>query len=272
MLTESLKVYEMKENKEDMTEKETPNGSDICTGMDNPKKILVERAELNELTSANLYKLLQFKKVCNRSKYHRKAQRLDVLVGIITQEDLRRFGWSSIDHQKSSRLEELKKPKQPLIKRFSANPGKGKRLEGSVGGIDVHKVTLVVSVADRNGIQDRRNFLNDEAGIEDLIKFFQYHNVTLAALESTAEYWLKVFWKCANVGIRVLVANPLQTKTTQGKKTDKEDADRIAIAFRDGRLRPSVVCTPDQYSMRKLSRSAFKKTQQATNAANSLFG
>ncbi|MHA1436929.1 MAG: IS110 family transposase [Promethearchaeota archaeon] len=73
-------------------------------------------------------------------------------------------------------------------------------------------------------------------------------------MESTAEYWLKPFWTLTEVGIKVLVANALQTKTTQGKKTDKEDADRIAIAFRDGRLKPSVVCSPDQYSMRKLSR------------------
>ena len=53
----------MNENKKkDKSERETPNGSDIFTGMNNPRKILVERAELNKLTSANLYKLLQYKK------------------------------------------------------------------------------------------------------------------------------------------------------------------------------------------------------------------
>jgi len=39
----------------------------------------------------------------------------------------------------------------------------------------------------------------------------------------------------------VLVANPRQTKDTQGKKTDKLDARRIYIAHRDGRLKPSVI-------------------------------
>lgn len=269
--TEIIKVYEMNENKEkNKNERETPNGSDIFTGMDNPRKILVERAELNKLTSANLYKLLQYKKVCNRSKFRKKPQRLNALVGIVSRDDLKSLGCSNITLQEEVSEPELKATRPPLVKRFSTKPHKGKRLEVPVGGIDVHKTTLVVSVADQNGIQDRRNFLNNEEGIEDLVQFFRYYKVTLAALESTAEYWLKAFWKCTNAGIRMLVANPLQTKTTQGKKTDREDADRIALAFRDGRLKPSVVCTPDQYSMRKLSRAAFKKTQQATSAANRL--
>jgi len=70
---------------------------------------------------------------------------------------------------------------------------------------------------------------------------------------------LKAFWKLTEGCVKVLVANPLQTKAAQGVKTDPEDARRIAIAFRDGRLKPSVVCTPEQYSMRKLNRDAIKK-------------
>lgn len=83
-----------------------------------------------------------------------------------------------------------------------------------VGGIDVHKATLVVSIANSIGIKDRRNFLNTENEIEDLLHFFRYHQVEHAALESTAEYWLKVFWMLSKAGIKVLVANPLQTKTS----------------------------------------------------------
>jgi len=238
--------------------------------MVSPRKILVERAELNKLTSANLYKLLQFKKVRNRSKFHKKVARVNALLGIVSRDDLQSLGLSITPKREECVLHEIKAASLQSSKIMTLRPGKGKRLDVSVGGIDVHKATLVVSVANRNGIQDRRNFLNDEIGIEDLIQFFRYHDVEHAALESTAEYWLKVFWKLSKAEVRVLVANPVQTKTTQGKKTDKEDADRIAIAFRDGRLKPSVVCTPDQYSMRKLSRTAFKKTQQATSAINRL--
>lgn len=244
----------MKEKREKKSK--TLNRSVNCTGMVSPKIDLVERAELNKLTSANLYKLLQLKKVPNRSKLTKKEERVNALVGIITEDDLL---------SSSYYVKEETHSEGAVIKSC-----KGKRFNVPVGGIDVHKATLVVSIADKTGIKDRRNFLNTEKGIEDLIHFFRYHEIEHAALESTAEYWLKVFWMLSRAEIKVLVANPLQTKTTQGLKTDKEDADRIAIAFRDGRLKPSVICTPDQYSMRKLSRAAFKKTQQSTQAANRL--
>ena len=244
----------MKEKREKKTKGKTLNSSINCTGMVSPKIDFVERAELNKLTSANLYKLLQLKKVQNRSKLAKKEERVNALVGIVIKDDFLSLGYS---------VKERNRPEE-----MSAKPEKGKRFNVPVGGLDVHKVTLVVSIADRTGIKDRRNFLNAENGIEDLIHFFRYHNVEHAALELTAEYWLKSFWMLSKAGIKVLVANPLQTKTTQGLKTDKEDADRIAITFRDGRLKPSVVCTPDQYSMRKLSRAAFKKTQQSTRAIN----
>jgi len=247
----------MKEKREKKKMRDDSLNSSIdFTGMVSPKMELVERAELNKLTSANLYKLLQLKKVPNRSKLTKKEERVNALLGIITKDDL--LG-------SRSSVEEKNHSEEVVVK-----PSKGKRFNVPVGGMDVHKATLVVSIADRTGIKDRRNFFNNDNGIEDLIHFFKYHQVEHAALESTAEYWLKVFWKLSKAGIKVLVANPLQTKTTQGLKTDKEDADRIAIAFRDGRLKPSVVCTPDQYSMRKLNRAAFKKTQQSTRAANRL--
>lgn len=247
----------------------TPNGSDSCSDMGSPGCELIERAELVKLTSANLYKVLQYKNVCNRSKLHKKAQRVEKLVGIVTRSDLETLGFTDI---LVPRMELSAKDRSTNFseKDLRKLPQKGKRFNVPVGGIDVHKEVLAVSVADQKGIRARKQFLNEEKGIEDLIRFFKHYSVENAALESTAEYWLKPFWKLNASGVKVLVANPLQTKSTQGKKTDKEDADRIALAFRDGRLKPSVVCTPDQYSMRKLSRAAFKKKQQATSSANRL--
>jgi len=65
-------------------------------------------------------------------------------------------------------------------------------------------------------------------------------------------------------GIPVLVANPQQTKITQGKKTDKLDARRIAIAHRDGRLKPSVISSQEILSLRKANRTLFKQINDAT--------
>ena len=65
-----------------------------------------------------------------------------------------------------------------------------------------------------------------------------------------------------------LVANATQTKNTQGKKTDKFDAQRIAVAHRDGRLKPSVCCTINEFALRKALRHAEKEIQLSTKYLN----
>jgi transposase len=223
---------------------------------------LLARAELELLRSAELSKLLKLKKVPGRSKLTRKAARAAALGGIVTQGDLLSLNISP--PQEVEVYEPRKAEKNPI------KPGKGERINVPVGGMDVHKDTLFVAIATPAGIKDEKVFMNKENGIMDLINYLEFHGVEHVALESTAEYWLKVFWKLTEGGIKVLVANPLQTKAVQGVKTDPEDARRIAIAFRDGRLKPSVICTPEQYSMRKLNRDATKKVQEGTKAVNRL--
>ena len=89
-------------------------------------------------------------------------------------------------------------------------------------------------------------------------------------MESTAEYWRKLYWALTDATIPALIANALQTKNTQGKKTDTYDALRIAVAHRDGRLKPSVCCTREQYALRKALRDAQKEQQEATKYANQM--
>ena len=206
--------------------------------MVNPNGELVERAELNKLTSAILMKILSLKKIPGRSKFKRKAARAAALEGIVTYGDLK--GLNISPPHEAEVYEPRKAEKKPI------KPGKGERIDEPVGGMDVHKDTIFAAVAIPAGIANEKTFRNQESGIKDLINYFKFNGVEHAALESTAEYWLKAFWKLTEGGIRVLVANPLQTKAAQGVKNDKEDARRIAIAFRDGRLKPSVICTPEQ--------------------------
>ena len=223
---------------------------------------LLARAELKLLRSAELCKLLRLKKVPGRSRFTRKAARATALEGIVTYSDLESL---NISPPQEVEVYEPRKANTKLIK-----PGKGVRIDEPVGGMDVHKDTIFAAVADPAGIKDEKVFRNKESGIEDLINFFEFHGVEHAAIESPSEYWLKMFWKLTEGGIKMLVANPLQTKAAQGVKTDPEDARRIALAFRDGRLKPSVICTPEQYSMRKLNRDAIKKVQEGTKAVNRL--
>jgi transposase len=229
-----------------------------------PTGRLLTKAEIELLKSAELCKLLRLKKVPGRSKLTRKATRASALEGIATHGDLEGLSISLPQEV------EVYPPQKAEKKRVK--PGKGKRIDVPVGGMDVHKDTIYAAVATPAGIKDEHVFQNKEEGIDDLINYFKFHGVEHAALESTAEYWLKAFWKLTEGGINILVANPLQTKAAQGVKTDPEDARRIAIAFRDGRLKPSVLCTPEQYSMRKLNRDAIKKVQEGTKAVNRLNG
>jgi transposase len=229
-----------------------------------PTGRLLTKVELELLRSTELNKLLQFKKVPGRSKFKKKGARAAALAGIVTHGDLTSLSISLPP------AVEIYPPQRAQKKPFK--PGTGKRIDEPVGGMDVHKNTIFAAIATPAGIKDEHVFQNKEGGIEDLINYFKFHGVEHVALESTAEYWLKVFWKLTEGGIKGLVANPLQTKAAQGVKTDPEDARRIAIAFRDGRLKPSVTCTPEQYSMRKLNRDAIKKVQEGTKAVNRLKG
>jgi len=165
---------------------------------------LLARAELELLRSAELCKLLRLKKVPGRSKLTRKAARAAALEGIVSHGDILLLNISP--PQEITVYEPQKAEKKPI------KPGKGERINEPVGGMDVHKDTIFAAVATPAGIKDERVFRNKESGILDLINYFKFHEVEHAALESTAEYWLKVFWKLTGGGIKTLVANPSKLK------------------------------------------------------------
>jgi len=76
-----------KEENNRKKDKKELNSSVNFTGMVSPNMELVERADLNNLTSAKLYKLLQLKNIPNRSKLRRKVDRIVSLEGIVTYAD-----------------------------------------------------------------------------------------------------------------------------------------------------------------------------------------
>lgn len=142
--------------------------------------------------------------------------------------------------------------------------GEGRRKSGPVMGIDVHKDVLAYCILTETKILTEFQIQNNIKGIDHLIALCKKHHVSSVAMESTAQYHFKLLYRMLNVGIPVLVANPQQTKSTQGKKTDKFDARRIAIAHRDGRLKPSVITSAEILSLRKANRQLFKQINDAT--------
>ena len=142
--------------------------------------------------------------------------------------------------------------------------GEGKRKDGLVMGIDVHRDVFAYCIVDEKSILRESELSNNKEGIRKLIRILLKMRVGSVAIESTAQYHLKIVYELIREDIPVLVANPQQTKNTQGKKTDKLDARRIAIAHRDGRLKPSVIPPEELFNLRKATRHKLKLIGEMT--------
>nr|MDO8117944.1 IS110 family transposase [Candidatus Sigynarchaeota archaeon] len=142
--------------------------------------------------------------------------------------------------------------------------GEGKRKTGPVMGVDVHKNVLAWCVVSEASLLDEGELPNTLEGIKKLQAVIKKRQVNSVAMESTAQYHFKLLYTLIAAGTKVLLANPQQTKDTQGKKTDKLDAKRIAIAHRDGRLKPSVISPQEIMSLRKAMRAHTRLVEDQT--------
>ncbi|NMC08695.1 MAG: IS110 family transposase [Candidatus Lokiarchaeota archaeon] len=131
-------------------------------------------------------------------------------------------------------------------------------------GVDVHKSVLAWCVVSEASLLDEGELPNTLEGIKKLQAVIKKRQVDSVAMESTAQYHFKLLYTLIAAGTKVLLANPQQTKDTQGKKTDKLDAKRIAIAHRDGRLKPSVISPQEIMSLRKAMRAHTRMVEDQT--------
>lgn len=142
--------------------------------------------------------------------------------------------------------------------------GEGRRKSGPVMGVDVHKSVLAWCVVSEVAVLGEGELPNTLDGIKQLQAVIKKKNVVSVGMESTAQYHFKLLYALIAAGTKTLVANPQQTKDTQGKKTDKLDAKRIAIAHRDGRLKPSVISPQEIMSLRKTMRAHTRMVEDQT--------
>jgi len=155
-----------------------------------------------------------------------------------------------------------KKPKNKTV--VELTQGEGRRKAGPIMGVDIHKELNYYCIVTEKKILAEGSVSNTKSGIKKLIELCSKYKVLSTGVESTAQYHFKLVNMFLEHKLPILVANPKQTKNTQGKKTDKVDAQRIAIAHRDGRLRPSVISPPDIMALRKALRLLLKMTQEKT--------
>lgn len=144
--------------------------------------------------------------------------------------------------------------------------GEGKRKSGSIMGIDVHKSILAVCILNETSYLHEQNYANDTTGLNAILKLIEKYNVQDVAMEATSTYHFKICFLLVDQAIPVTLACPKQTADTQGKKTDKLDARRIALAHRDGRLQPSVISPREFSHLRRTTRKIVKITQDQTKS------
>ena len=148
--------------------------------------------------------------------------------------------------------------------------GEGLRKYGPIMGLDVHKDVIQYCIVTEKRILEEDELENTKGGLRKLVKIIKKRKVRSVAMESTSQYHVKVMYYLLENEIKMLVANPLQTKQTQGKKTDILDARRIAVAHRDGRLKASVIPHYDYWILRKAMRKLVQLINEATKSKQRL--
>lgn len=159
---------------------------------------------------------------------------------------------------------------RPRKKTLDLVQGEGKRKTGPVMGVDVHKTLLALCIVSETRILLEATKPNTKPGVAEVLELCRQYQVRSVAMEATAQYHFPLMFALQEAGIRFLVANPKQTQETQGKKTDKFDARRIAIAHRDGRLKPSVISPQALLHLRKNNRAILRLIQDQTRCKQRL--
>lgn len=138
-------------------------------------------------------------------------------------------------------------------------------------GIDVHKKTIVVTVAKTND-RDITDYQTKSFSTftEDLIKcrYWLVSNGTKdVCMESTGKYWIPVF-NILETECNCIITHPKYVRSLPGKKTDKKDSIWIADIFKHGLVEPSFMPPEDIRKLRDLMRYRNKLVYNRTGEKN----
>lgn len=127
-------------------------------------------------------------------------------------------------------------------------------------GLDVHKKSIAVSVRVRVGADQSKvesaTFGTFTSDLKEMAEWLKDRKVRHVAMESTGVYWKPVWnvlestkWK-----FDLLLVNAQQVRALPGKKTDREDSDRVSGYLQQGLLRGSFVPPKATRELRELTR------------------
>jgi len=126
--------------------------------------------------------------------------------------------------------------------------------------MDVHQKSISVCAR----IRSARNTFTTEAAVfgtftrdlENMARWLRERKIRHVAMESTGVYW-KPVWNVLEAGKRgfsLVLVNPQHIKALPGRKTDQQDAERIATFLQEGLLRGSFVPPQPVRELRELTR------------------
>jgi len=140
-------------------------------------------------------------------------------------------------------------------------------------GLDVHKKTVVAAIiieGDPGNLhKEVKTFGTMTKDLLSLSDWLQSHKVSIAAMESTGEYW-KPIWNILENNFELLLVNAQHIKHVPGRKTDVKDSEWIAELLRHGLLRPSFVPPAGQRELRELTRHRANFVRERASMVNRL--
>jgi transposase len=125
-------------------------------------------------------------------------------------------------------------------------------------GLDVHKKTVVACVrqADSDGVatEQTATFGTMYGDLERLRDWLVAAGCTTVVMEATGVYWRPVF-NVLESACSVVVVNPEHVKAVTGRKTDRQDARRLAHLLQYGLVSGSFIPERQQRELREVTRA-----------------
>lgn len=134
-------------------------------------------------------------------------------------------------------------------------------------GLDVHKATIAVAVAEPGGTVESHGTIPNEAeAIRKLMKKLRQGGRELAVCYEAGPTGYVLYWQLEKLGVPCVVIAPslVPVKAGDRVKTDRRDAEKLARLYRAGELTPVWVPTAEREALRDLvrAREAAKKDER----------
>ena len=136
-------------------------------------------------------------------------------------------------------------------------------------GMDVHKETVVATVAGVGIKQETRTFRTFTNSLKELRDWLKSLGVTTVAMESTGVYWKPVF-NVLEADFEIMLVNARHIKNVPGHKTDTKDSRWITKLLLSGLLKGSFIPPVEIRELRDLFRYKRKLTGQVSAEKNRL--